>query len=144
YTQLVKNPDGTFRERYADGTVYTYSRPDEGGVATMSSMADRDGDKTRYVYDDDEKLIFQYDTLGRPIQYRYDQDGRLTEVDDYIGRKLQYNYDANGNLISVTTPAVTGTPTGNDFPTGKTERYTYDSSHRLLTITAPNEVASGG
>ena len=32
-----------------------------------------------------------------------------------------------GDLISVTSPAVTGTPTGNDFPNGKTESYAYSS-----------------
>ena len=49
------------------------------------------------------------------------------------------------------SPAVTGTPNGNDFPTGKTTRYTYSSgfgdprlNHNLLSVTAPNEVATAG
>src|SRR5262249_40831819 len=49
-----------------------------------------------------------------------------------------------------TTPAVTGTPDGNDFPNGKTTRYTYSSgftderlNHNLTSIIAPNQVADG-
>lgn len=45
---------------------------------------------------------------------------------------------------------VTGTPHGNDFPTGKREHYTYDISnpdsflaHNLTGCIAPNEVADG-
>jgi len=47
-----------------------------------------------------------------------------------------------GDLISVTKPAVTGTPTDNDFPVGKTTRYTYtqpmfsnaQQAHKLVSI----------
>ena len=35
----------------------------------------------------------------------------------------------------MTYPAVTGTPTGNDFPDGATIRYTYSAPHRLAGIT---------
>ena len=45
----------------------------------------------------------------------------------------------------MTTPAVTGTCTGNDFPDGKTTVYTYSKgfdddrlNHNLLTITDPS------
>jgi RHS repeat-associated protein len=144
YTNLVLNPDGSYVERYSDGVVWTYHKPDAQGIATPTSETDRDGNFTRFVYDDSEELIFQYDSLGRPIQYTYDAESHLSKVTDYFGRTIQYSYDANGNLATVTTPAVTGTPTGNDFPSGKTTRYTYDANHRLLTVTAPNEVADGG
>jgi YD repeat-containing protein len=84
------------------------------------------------------------DTLGRPINYFYNGVGKLIEVRDFANRSIRLQYDAKNDLVAVSTPAVTGTPTGNNFPNGKTERYTYDAEHRLLTITAPNEVASGG
>ena len=51
-------------------------------------------------------------------------------MQDYLGRTVTFTYDANGNLSSVTTPAVTGTPTGNNFPNGMTTRYTYDANHQ--------------
>jgi hypothetical protein len=60
-------------------------------------------------------------------------------------------------LTASTTPAVTGTPTGNDFPDGKTTRYNYLRQadipleitgldrqrllHNLIEIQAPNETA---
>ncbi|MFI5458895.1 MAG: RHS repeat-associated core domain-containing protein [Isosphaerales bacterium] len=144
YSQLTKDPDGTYSERFDDGTVYTYSRPDAEGVATLRSESDASGDTMNFVYNDQEQLTTVYDTLGRPIQYSYNSSGQLTTVEDYLGRTVTFTYDAGGNMSSVTTPAVTGTPTGNNFPGGTTTRYTYDTSHRMTSVTAPNEVADGG
>src|SRR5262249_19812391 len=91
------------------------------------------------------------DTLSRSISYRYDANGRLTNIVDFVGRTTQFAYDGNGNLISVTSPVVTGTPNGNDFPSGKTVVYSYSSgfsdprfNHNLLSVTAPNETAVSG
>ena len=91
------------------------------------------------------------DTLGRPITYTHDAQGRLSNVEDFIGRVITLTYDADGNLVEVTSPAVTGTPNGNDFPQGKTTLYTYSSgsadpvlNHNLTAITAPKEVATAG
>ena len=65
---------------------------------------------------------------------------RLT---DFAEREVLYDYDNFGNLISVRTPIVTGTSTGNDFPNGRTERYEYYSAssdprlqHNLRSVTA--------
>ena len=144
YSQLTKNPDGTYSERFADGTVYDYSRPDSQGVATLKSESDADGDTMHFVYNDQEQLTTVYDTLGRPIQYSYNTSGQLTQVQDYLGRSVTFTYDANGNMNSVTMPAVTGTPTGNNFPNGTTTRYTYDANHNMTSMTAPDEIADGG
>jgi RHS repeat-associated protein len=102
--------------------------------------------------------------------------GRLAHVIDFYGdmtynganaslpfpgqtsnRTLTFTYDSEGNLVSETSPAVTGTPDGNDFPGGKTTRYDYlrESDipasiagvdrerllHDLTGIEAPNEAA---
>ena len=114
------------------------------GVAPMSSLTDPNGDTMRYVYNDSEELTTVYDTYGRPYQYGYDPAGDLLSVVDYLGRTTRFTYDAGGNLSSVTSPSVTGTPTGNNFPNGMTTRFTYDANHRLLTVTSPNEVADNG
>src|SRR5262249_29487153 len=82
--------------------------------------------------------------MGRPYQYYYDSSGRLTAVTDYDGRMTRMTYDTNDNLTSVTTPAVTGTPTGNDYPNGRTTQFTYDANHRLPTRTSPDEVMTSG
>ena len=79
----------------------------------------------------------------------YNGDGLLQSVTDFAGRVVSYDYYQNGDaggssgdLKSVTWPAVTGTPNGNDFPAGKTVIYTYSTgfaderlNHNLLTIT---------
>lgn len=151
YTNLVRNPDGSYTERYQDGTVDMYRAPDSMAVATMSSMTDRQGNTTRFQYDANEQLTFVTDTLGRPIEFFYDSQAHLTEIRDFENRSTRFTYDANGDLTSITTPIVTGTPNGNDFPNGQTTRFTYSSgfadprlNHELLTVTAPNEVADGG
>src|SRR5205823_2676272 len=70
-------------------------------------------------------------------------------VTDFAGRQVTYSYYTNGepggvagDVKSVTSPAVTGTPNGNDFPSGKTVTYTYSTgfaddhlNHNLLTAT---------
>ena len=50
-----------------------------------------------------------------------------------------------GDLKSVTSPPVTGTPNGNDFPDGKTTTYTYSTgytndaeNHLLLSVIDAN------
>ena len=50
------------------------------------------------------------------------------------GRVVRFTYDSNKNLVEARSPLVTGTPHGNDFPSGKREQYTYDtgSSNPLL------------
>lgn len=105
----------------------------------------------QFQYNSLGQLATVIDTLGRPVSYSYNSTGLLTSVTDYTGRTLHLGYDAQGDLVAVTSPAVTGTPNGNDFPDGKTEQYTYSDgypvaalNHEMLTDTAPNEVATGG
>jgi YD repeat-containing protein len=150
YSQLTERPDGSYVERVESGTVYTYGPPDGTGTCPMTSQSDRLGNALRFQYNALGQLSQATDTLGRPITYSYDGFGQLTEVRDFSDRAVRFQYDANGDLTGVTTPAVTGTPTGNDFPDGRTTRYTYTSgftterlNHNLVTVVAPNEVADG-
>jgi RHS repeat-associated protein len=151
FTQLTQETDGSFQERQQDGTIYTYAVPFFNGYSVLTSQADRQGNTMGYQYDPLGRLVTVDDTLGRPIQYQYDAKSELVAVTDFEGRSLRFQYDVHGNLAGMTTPAVTGTPTGNDFPNGKTTRYTYSSGFtnaqlngELLTVTAPEEVAVGG
>jgi RHS repeat-associated protein len=151
YTGLVMNRDGTFVEREPNGTKIHYSRPAGNGLAVMTRLVDRNGNTMRFVYNAQNQLTRVLDTLGRAIDYSYNAQGRLVRVQDFLGRTIQFEYDTRGDLVSVTSPAVTGTPTRNDFPRGKTTEYDYSSgfanpvlNHNLLAITAPNEVASRG
>lgn len=69
------------------------------------------------------------DDMGRTTTFTYDANDRLGTIIDFTGREVQYTYDADGNLIAARSPLVTGTPNGNDFPSGKIERYNYDSAN---------------
>ena len=151
YTRLTRNLDGTFVERDRHGNESDYSATNSLGVAQLSRMADRNSNQMTFQYNGASQLTNVVDTLGRSIAYQYDNSGRLVHVVDFIGRTVTFSYDANGNLVSATGPAVTGTPNGNDFPSGKTTVYAYSSgygdprfNHQLLTVTAPNEAAVSG
>ncbi len=151
YTGLEKLGNNTFTEVDTAGTKVVFSAPDASGLSLMSSLSDRHGNTMQFEYDSRGRLTRVLDTLGRPIDYFYGKNGRLGAVVDFSGRVIRFSYDVNRNLIGVTSPAVTGTPNGNDFPEGKTESYAYTAgsryeqfNHNLVSITAPNETAVGG
>lgn len=153
YSRLVKNVNNTFTERYSDGSVLQYATV-SAGFARLTSMADRNGNALTFSYDADGRLTTARDTLGRNTTYAYNAEGRLSSVTDFTGRAVTFTYDASGNLETVTSPAVTGTPNGNDFPAGKTTRYGYYGTevgpgkpalyHNLKTVKAPEEEAFSG
>ncbi|MCX6880062.1 MAG: autotransporter-associated beta strand repeat-containing protein [Verrucomicrobia bacterium] len=159
-------PDGTYgadqlaREGTYGNNVFTLKFADNGrwefrpfdGSASQGKIyqsIDRNGNALTFQYATDGKLTTVVDTLGRNIQFAYNADGLLQSVTDFTGRVVSYAYYQNGDpggsagdLKAVTYPAVTGTPNGNDFPTGKTVTYTYATgftdarlNHNLLTIT---------
>ncbi len=101
----------------------------------IARIVDRNGNALRFGYDEAGRLEVVTDTLGRDIRLGYDRAGRLATLTDFTGRRVSYRYTAHGDLASVTYPAVTGTPTGNDFPDGATILYTYSAPHRLAGIT---------
>jgi YD repeat-containing protein len=151
YTKLIRQLGGSFVERDRHGTKVLYAAPNERGIAVMTEVRDRHTNAMHFEYNSAAQLVRVRDTFGRAIDYRYSLAGRLSEVEDFTGRIVAYQYDSLGNLISVTSPAVTGTPNGNDFPAGKTTRYQYSSgfaderlNHNLVSITAPNEAAVSG
>jgi RHS repeat-associated protein len=151
FTQLKRNLDGTFTERDRHGTTNFYFATNTLGIAQLSRLSDRNSNQMTFQYNTASQLTNVVDTLGRSIAYGYDANGRLTTVSDFAGRTSHFAYDSNGDLVSTTSPAVTGTPNGNDFPSGKTTLCTYTSgyadprfNHKLLTVTAPNEAAVSG
>ncbi len=151
YTRLTSASGGGFVEWDQRGNSSEYGPPNSDGLSRLVAMRDRNGNTISFTYDTQGRLSQAVDTLGRLIDYSYDTHGRLASVTDFVGRSIKFAYDANGDLTEVTSPTVTSTPTGNNFPQGRTTRYTYSSSstdphldHNLLTVTAPNEVAGGG
>ncbi|MBI4431103.1 MAG: hypothetical protein HY587_05275 [Candidatus Omnitrophica bacterium] len=149
YTKLVENPDSSFTLRERNGTRYHFL-PLSPTIDRLflTAITNRNGNQIGFTYDSRGLLRTVRDTLSRIITYSYDAKDLLRSVADFRGRAVTFTYDQNDNLISVTSPAVIGTPNGNDFPQGKTTKYTYSSgfadsrlNFNLLTITRPNEAA---
>ena len=161
------NPE-FFRELVVSATGYTmvfhdrssWNFHDFAGLPTdgmIESMEDANGNRVSFDYDPGTgRLVGIHDTLDAPgnprvITLAYNLDGFIQSVTDFTGRQVTYEYyddpdigGDKGDLKSVTTPVVVGTPTGNDFPLGKTTTYTYSEglpdprlNHNLLTITDP-------
>jgi len=150
YSTVVSDTTGiTLTHR--GGLVESYfPLSDATAPGRLRSLTDRNGNSLTFAYDAQGRLTTVTDALGRAITYAYDENGRISTVTDFTGRTVTLAYDSDGNLVSITTPAVTGTPNGNDFPDGKTTVFSYTSgfederlNHNLTTIIAPNEVADG-
>ena len=85
----------------------------------------------------------------------YLPDGHVATVTDNTGRTAVLTFDgiAHGErrgLKSVRSPLVTGTPTDNDFSSGKTTSYLYSSgfssprlNNNLISIVTPGQQGSG-
>jgi YD repeat-containing protein len=145
-----RNPDHSITFLFPDRGRWNFfpldGRPQAGRI---QSIVDRNENALRFDYDERGRLATITDTLGRAIRVAYDAEGRIASITDFTGRQVRYSYYRNGeergaagDLKSVTRPAVTGTPNGNDFPQGKTTTYTYTKgfadarlNHLLLSIT---------
>ncbi len=143
YDALVENQDSTFTQVDREGTRFDY---DSNGC--LARITDRTGQNSmsflRNAQCNIEEVV---DTQGRKYTLRYSDNSPtqvLTSITDFRGRTVRYEYDTNDDLIRVTSPIVVGTPTGNDFPSGKTTLYTYSQgksdarlNHNLLSIVEP-------
>jgi RHS repeat-associated protein len=141
-------PNRGYKIRYPDGTVKTFAQSsDRPGlnipVWLLSRIEDRNGNvltlQFRQAAGSTAQLIASVtDTLGRVIAFTYDGGNRLSAVIDFTGRRIDYTYDEFDNLVSVKSPAVTGTPGGNDFCDSgcpaprKTTLYRYASADGCL------------
>ncbi|UCC29379.1 MAG: hypothetical protein JSU86_14400 [Phycisphaerales bacterium] len=154
---INQNPDESYTLTFEDTSTWDFSAfdgsPAEG---KLTGSTDRNGNTMGFDYDGLGRLVRIHDTLDTPAHDRditiaYNADGFVESVTDWTGRSVTYEYydgvepgGSFGDLKSVTTPAVVGTPNGNDFPEGKTTVYTYSTgfaddrlNHNLLTITDP-------
>lgn len=144
--------NGAFRLVFADTGFWEFNPLDASPAAgKLARIQDRNGNAILLHYVDGRLMTLE-DTLGRLHSIAYNADGRIESVTDSTGRTVTYTYygagdpaGAPGDLRSVTSPPVTGTPNGNDFPLGKTTVYTYTQgyadpqvNHLLLTVTEPS------
>ena len=145
----VQNPGGTYTFTWPSGGTWNFLALDGSPAqGRLQTIADRNGNTISLAYDGLGRLDTLTDTLGRVVTVGYDAAGRVTSVSDQ-SRTWSYGYygvgDPNGSegdLATMTTPAITGTPNGNDFPQGKTTTYAYTTGtgyerldHNLTTIT---------
>ncbi len=142
--------NNVFRLTFADGGTWEFNPFD--GTATAGLLAhvmNGNGDIISLYRDGSGRLAQVVDDLGRTNTVSYNSDGQLAGITDFSGRTVAYRYyqmgeigGSPGDLKSVTSPPVTGTPNGNDFPDGKTTTYTYssgspdESENHLLTSVA--------
>lgn len=123
-----------FRLTFADGGFWEF-RPLDAASAPgrIARSVCRNGNEMTFQYDASGRLHTITDTLGSVHTLGYDIHGRIATLTDVFGRVWSYAYVESedeedghpGDLKQVTTPAVTGTPHGNDFPDGKTTSYRY-------------------
>ncbi|MEK6674997.1 MAG: DUF6531 domain-containing protein, partial [Planctomycetota bacterium] len=158
FQQIIQNPDGTFTVLFAHRSYWVLAAlNDPVKPGRILSITDRNGNTMSFTYSGAGRLVTVTDTLNRAITISYNLQGYISVVTDFAtalgiggqGRKVQYSYYQNGDsgggagdLKSVTYPAVVNTPTGNDFPNGKSWTYTYTKgfannalNHNLITIT---------
>lgn len=151
------DPGSDYTLTFSDTSKWHFYRLDHPNTAgKISAISDRNGNTIKFDYDIQGRLATIHDALdteahNRDITIAYNSDGFIESVTDFVGRQARYEFYQDGDeggsfgdLKSVTTPAVTGTPNGNDFPQGKTTVYTYSKgftderlNHNLLTITDP-------
>jgi YD repeat-containing protein len=149
---ITQNPDTSYTAAFPDKGAWNFDGIEgEATDGLITSIVDRNGNTMTFVYDGAGRLTTITDDLARNYTVAYNAEGLIESVIDFSGRAWTYAYykdgDAGGSagdLKSVTTPAVTGTPNGNDFPTGKTTVYTYAKgladerlNHNLLTVNDP-------
>lgn len=150
FRRLVSNPDNSYTLTFEDMGVWEfYSLTVPLFTGKLRQVRDRNGNAIDFAYNSQGRIASVRDTLSKNVILTYDGAGRLITLVDCAGRTVRYSYYQTGelggtvgDLKTVTTPAVTGTPHGNDFPNGKTTAYTYTRGFAdpalnsdLLTIT---------
>jgi RHS repeat-associated protein len=157
HLEITREGSGAYLATFADTGVWEFHPLGNDPLSgRLSRIADRNGNEITLDYSPQGRLIGIRDTLDSPsnarlVQIGYNPAGQISTVTDFVGRQVKYEYyllgdggGSEGDLKSVTSPVVTGTPNGNDFPSGKTTVYTYTSGtgnertdHNLLTVTDP-------
>lgn len=150
FRRLVLNPDNSYTLTFEDTGVWElFSLTVPFVPGKLRQVRDRNGNTIDFAYNSQGRITSARDTLGKDVLFTYDAAGHLVALGDCLGRTVRYAYyqagelgGTTGDLKTVTTPAVTGTPNGNDFPNGKTTTYAYTRGFAdpalnsdLLTIT---------
>ncbi|MEL7498440.1 MAG: Ig-like domain-containing protein [Planctomycetota bacterium] len=113
FSTLIKLPSGLFQRTHIDQTVEEFSPTNK-----LTSVTDRNGNQTQFLYNAENKLDSIVDPVGLVTEFRY-TDGRITEIEDPAGRITRLTYE-NGNLVGI------------EDPDSSSKSYRYDSASRLI------------
>jgi RHS repeat-associated protein len=89
----------------------------------LVSLADRNGNTTKLVYDGNGVLTSVTDPFGRVLTINTNAYGQATSISDSIGVIATYAYGSSNELLSVT------------YADNSSFNFTYDGSLRLTTVT---------
>ena len=139
YTELTKNPDGSFTSSEKDQSKYQFSP--EGNLI---SITDRNNNTTTLSYDAQGRLSTVTDPFGRSTSFSYNGSGLISQITDFVGRTNTFSYDPLNQLTSITNPAgitTSYTYTENNLLSSISKdeitrkSFTYDEENRVSTIT---------
>lgn len=117
------------RVTFPDTGKWIFHPPGTAAAGKLAQIVDRNNNAIALHYDVAGRLAEIVDPLNRTNLVAYNAVGQIESVTDFSGRTVRYEYDGHGDLVACISPAVIGTPTGNDFPGGRTNRYTYSSGN---------------
>lgn len=147
--------NGRFVMTFADGGQWIFKSAAQSAsplIRRLWRIVDRNGNIVELEYDVNDRLERVVNASGQSLELSYDTADHIisviAELDASTQREVTYEYygsgDPDGNLHDlerVTMPAVVGTVTGNNFPSGTSTVYTYsigstvpELNGNLLTI----------
>ena len=101
YFTFEKQANGNFKQVFEDNQ--SYSIYDANGKL-LQSYSDKEGTSIYYVYDQQNRLIQQYDSYGFTLNFVYNDQGFVSQVADQGNRLWSYTYDGYGRLTQVLDP----------------------------------------
>lgn len=141
--RLIKKSIDTWQKEI----FYTYDE-----MSNRKTMTDPSGGTTRYLYDNDNRII-EIETPGGEIaNFEYDVKGRLGKLINGNGTVSMYNYDDMDHLLSISHKNSSGEIISSfsyeydDFGNrtvmvdqdNDTTRYSYDAVNRLSSVNYPD------
>lgn len=98
---ITKLPDGRWKAEHENSKTFEiFSK--QGYI--LQRYDDRIGINTYYSYDDQGKLIREYDGDQNSLSFSYNDKGLVSQVEDHSGRVWNYEYDDQGRLTNVASP----------------------------------------
>ena len=117
FTIVEKLADGTFRRTTTDQTVYQFNANND-----LESVTDRNGNRTTYTFDAQQRLTGYVDPAGLLTTLAYTGD-HVSAITDPAGRVTRLSHDAAGNLIQI------------EDPDGTSRQFEYDDLHHMTAET---------